>query len=243
MADETEPIVDVVARVDHRRADGLTVDSRDAVALAREVERLTLMVPGEWAKTHERLTEEREQIIAAATAEVARLRERAEAAESRVEDLTRKVGMSELARREDTAAANDRTRISESRATTAEQERDAMRTELMTNRPRLRLRAALAEERARADRLAACMEIRWGAPPNDDLYAVVVTADAPDALDDHCAARAALATCGSCGGSGGDPLSTLDPDPASSFHGQPTAPCPDCAGTGRAALATEATDG
>lgn len=54
--------------------------------------------------------------------------------------------------------------------------------------------AALAEERALGDRLAACMEIRWGAPPNDDLYAVVVTADAPDALDAHRAARAALAT-------------------------------------------------
>lgn len=39
MADE--PIAAVIARVDHRWAGGYTVDSRDAVTLAREVVRLT----------------------------------------------------------------------------------------------------------------------------------------------------------------------------------------------------------
>lgn len=41
--------------------------------------------------------------------------------------------------------------------------------------------------------------------------------------------------CENCDGSGGDPLSTHDPDPESSFYGQPTEPCPVCDGTGRAA--------
>ena len=39
--------------------------------------------------------------------------------------------------------------------------------------------------------------------------------------------------CPACWGHGGDPLSTPDPDPESSFYGQPTEPCPLCRGAGR----------